>query len=588
MKCKGKQTMKWRRRKWQGITLQLIIAFVMIALSLSIIISLSVFFLNGHIENIEESALRNSQQVVLQAANSIDDLKAQMETRVKKVKNEVQHMQSVEEIQAYLNVFTDLEDDVEGVFLYDSTGSVLLYGNNGRNLKSNMVENLSFDDVLFLNNQHTISTMRPHVESIFENYYPWVVTMGVGVDTQVLDDAQYLVIDYKFSGISSYVDNIGIGQRGYCFVIDNNNNIVYHPKQRMINSGVVKENISTISKLKGKEEIVDGAIYVKKSIDNGQWSIVGVSYVNELIADQVKEFQVYVAAISCIFIIISILLSMFVATKVSKPIKRLVGAMNEFENNVDSYVYEPQGGVFEIKRLSFSFSKMVVIIRNLIKKAKDEEITLRKTEMKALESQINPHFLYNTLDSIQWMCEQGKMDEAVEMVGALAKLFRISINKGRQLIPIREEIEHAIHYLTIQKYRYRDQFTYDFDVDERALEYYTNKITIQPILENAIYHGIDRMIDEGHIQVNVRLVDQTIYMEIIDNGLGMTEEQIVSILSKDQHGKNGIGLKNVNDRIKIYFGEAYGVKVESELDEGTKVTITFPAVLGEEDDLFEN
>lgn len=580
--------MKWRRRKWQGITLQLIIAFVMIALSLSIIISLSVFFLNGHIENIEESALRNSQQVVLQAANSIDDLKAQMETRVKKVKNEVQHMQSVEEIQAYLNVFTDLEDDVEGVFLYDSTGSVLLYGNNGRNLKSNMVENLSFDDVLFLNNQHTISTMRPHVESIFENYYPWVVTMGVGVDTQVLDDAQYLVIDYKFSGISSYVDNIGIGQRGYCFVIDNNNNIVYHPKQRMINSGVVKENISTISKLKGKEEIVDGAIYVKKSIDNGQWSIVGVSYVNELIADQVKEFQVYVAAISCIFIIISILLSMFVATKVSKPIKRLVGAMNEFENNVDSYVYEPQGGVFEIKRLSFSFSKMVVIIRNLIKKAKDEEITLRKTEMKALESQINPHFLYNTLDSIQWMCEQGKMDEAVEMVGALAKLFRISINKGRQLIPIREEIEHAIHYLTIQKYRYRDQFTYDFDVDERALEYYTNKITIQPILENAIYHGIDRMIDEGHIQVNVRLVDQTIYMEIIDNGLGMTEEQIVSILSKDQHGKNGIGLKNVNDRIKIYFGEAYGVKVESELDEGTKVTITFPAVLGEEDDLFEN
>lgn len=588
MKCKGKQTMKWRRRKWQGITLQLIIAFVMIALSLSIIISLSVFFLNGHIENIEESALRNSQQVVLQAANSIDDLKAQMETRVKKVKNEVQHMQSVEEIQAYLNVFTDLEDDVEGVFLYDSTGSVLLYGNNGRNLKSNMVENLSFDDVLFLNNQHTISTMRPHVESIFENYYPWVVTMGVGVDTQVLDDAQYLVIDYKFSGISSYVDNIGIGQRGYCFVINNNNNIVYHPKQRMINSGVVKENISTISKLKGKEEIVDGAIYVKKSIDNGQWSIVGVSYVNELIADQVKEFQVYVAAISCIFIIISILLSMFVATKVSKPIKRLVGAMNEFENNVDSYVYEPQGGVFEIKRLSFSFSKMVVIIRNLIKKAKDEEITLRKTEMKALESQINPHFLYNTLDSIQWMCEQGKMDEAVEMVGALAKLFRISINKGRQLIPIREEIEHAIHYLTIQKYRYRDQFTYDFDVDERALEYYTNKITIQPILENAIYHGIDRMIDEGHIQVNVRLVDQTIYMEIIDNGLGMTEEQIVSILSKDQHGKNGIGLKNVNDRIKIYFGEAYGVKVESELDEGTKVTITFPAVLGEEDDLFEN
>ncbi len=579
--------MKRLKFKWSGISLQMVITTVMIGLSFAIIVSLSTFFINAHIDNIEEGALRNSQQVVMQTASSIDQIKGQMESRVKKVRSEIEHMQKQDEVQRYLNIFNDLEDDVEGVFIYDDSGEVLLYGENGKNLKTNMVENLSFDDVLFLNSQNTIAIMRPHVESIFENYYPWVVTLGIRLDSDALPNSRYLVIDYKFSGISSYVDNIGVGQRGYCFVVDENNNIVYHPKQRMINSGVVKENTSTISKLEGNEGIVDGTIYVKEAVDNGQWNIVGVSYVNELIAEQVKDFQLYVSIVAFISILISIILSMIVATKVSGPIKRLVLAMKDFESNVDSYSYEPQGGVVEIKSLSTSFSKMVIIIRNLIKQAKEEEVTLRKTEMKALESQINPHFLYNTLDSIQWMCEQGKMDEAVDMVGALAKLFRISINKGKQLIPIREEIDHAMHYLIIQKYRYRDQFTYDFDIDEQALDYYTNKITIQPILENAIYHGIDRMIDEGHIQVNVRLEDETIVMEVIDNGLGMSQEQIVSILSKDQHGKNGIGLKNVNDRIKIYFGDAYGVHVESELDEGTKVTIRFPAFKGEEDDLFE-
>ncbi|OCN04844.1 hypothetical protein A4S06_10080 [Erysipelotrichaceae bacterium MTC7] len=579
--------MKRLRFKWSGISLQMVITAVMIGLSFAIIVSLSTFFINAHIENIEEGALRNSQQVVMQTATSIDQIKAQMESRVKKVRSEIEHMQNQEEIQHYLNIFNDLEDDVEGVFIYDDSGDVLLHGDNGKNLKTNMVENLSFDDVLFVNSQNGIAIMRPHVESIFENYYPWVVTLGIRLDSDAIANSRYLVIDYKFSGISSYVDNIGVGQRGYCFVVDDNNNIVYHPKQRMINSGVVKENTSTISKLEGNEGIVDGTIYVKEAVDNGQWNIVGVSYVNELIAEQVKDFQLYVSIVAFVSILISIILSMIVATKVSGPIKRLVHAMKDFESNVDSYSYEPQGGVVEIKSLSTSFSKMVIIIRNLIKQAKEEEVTLRKTEMKALESQINPHFLYNTLDSIQWMCEQGKMDEAVDMVGALAKLFRISINKGKQLIPIREEIDHAMHYLIIQKYRYRDQFTYDFDIDEQALDYYTNKITIQPILENAIYHGIDRMIDEGHIQVNVRLEEETIVIEVIDNGLGMSQEQIVSILSKDQHGKNGIGLKNVNDRIKIYFGDSYGVYVESELDEGTKVTIRFPAFKGEEDDLFE-
>ena len=147
---------------------------------------------------------------------------------------------------------------------------------------------------------------------------------------------------------------------------------------------------------------------------------------------------------------------------------------------------------------------MVVRIQELMEQVRQEEITLRKTELNALQAQINPHFLYNTLDSIAWMCEEDRTKEAVEMVNALARLFRISISKGHELITLEREVEHAKSYLKIQNYRYKNQFTYAFDVEEGCLSYLCNKITLQPIIENAIYHGIDRMVDEGFIEVRIR------------------------------------------------------------------------------------
>ena len=196
-----------------------------------------------------------------------------------------------------------------------------------------------------------------------------------------------------------------------------------------------------------------------------------------------------------------------------------------------------------------------------------------------LRAQINPHFLYNTLDSIQWMCEEEKTEDAITMVGALAQLFRISISKGYELIPIEKEIQHAKNYLVIQSYRYKDQFIYNFDIDEEVLPYLCNKITIQPIIENALYHGISRMVDEGEISISVHKVGNDIIMKIKDNGVGMSEEQVQNILKKERTDSKGIGVKNVNDRIKIYFGNNYGIVVESELDVGTTITIKIPAVM---------
>ena len=161
---------------------------------------------------------------------------------------------------------------------------------------------------------------------------------------------------------------------------------------------------------------------------------------------------------------------------------------------------------------------------------------------------------------------------------SLAKLFRISISKGHELITIEKEIQHAQSYLRIETFRYKNQFTYTFDVDENCLGYLCNKITLQPIIENAIYHGLNRMVDEGEITIRIREDGDDIILSVEDNGIGMTEEQCQEILRKEPGDRTGIGIKNVNDRIKIYFGEEYGLTIASELDEGTCVDIRMPKV----------
>ena len=264
----------------------------------------------------------------------------------------------------------------------------------------------------------------------------------------------------------------------------------------------------------------------------------------------------------------------------TKPATKLAHAMKDFEDNASGFKFEPIEGSVEVNNLSDSFEHLVIRIQQLMEEVKEEETTLRKTELKALQAQINPHFLYNTLDSISWMCEEGKTDDAILMVNALAKLFRISISRGKEIIPIEKEVQHAECYLQIQKFRYTNQFDYKFKVEESCKDYLCNKITLQPLIENALYHGLN-MIDEGYIEIRIFEDGEDVIMEVEDNGSGMTEEQIAELFVNDGTDQHGIGVKNVNDRIKIYFGDKYGISVRSELDEGTCVTIRVPKITEE-------
>jgi two-component system sensor histidine kinase YesM len=234
--------------------------------------------------------------------------------------------------------------------------------------------------------------------------------------------------------------------------------------------------------------------------------------------------------------------------------------------------------VSEIHNLSKLFAQTAERVRELTERIKSDEENLRKTELHALQSQINPHFLYNTLDSIQWICEQGKTGLAVDMIGALARLFRISISKGRELIPISREIEHAKSYLTIQSYRFKDSFTYKFDIDPDILLFMCNKITLQPIIENAIIHGFE-LGECGEIIISGREHNDGILLTVKDNGMGIPSDRLGDIFMSTPGLDSGIGLRNINDRIKIYFGENYGLSVESTEGEGTIVYIFIPKTL---------
>ena len=291
-----------------------------------------------------------------------------------------------------------------------------------------------------------------------------------------------------------------------------------------------------------------------------------------------------ILSVAVAVLLATLIVSAVLSATLSRPLRDLEASMEQFEEDADHFSYEPpQQGVREVRRLSASFQDLVLKIQQLMKTVREEEINLRKTELRALQAQINPHFLYNTLDSISWMCEQGKNAEAVEMVNALARLFRISISRGHELIPIRSELMHAESYLEIQATRYKNQFTWSIDADERCLDYLCHKITLQPIIENAIYHGINGLVDDGEILVSVREDGDDILFTVRDNGSGMTDEQIAAIMQKEQSDRAGIGIKNVNDRLTIYFGPAYGIQIESKPDQGTSVFIRMPKVKEEAD-----
>lgn len=422
----------------------------------------------------------------------------------------------------------------------------------------------------------------PHVQNMFKGQHKWVVSLSRQV-TYVQNNRRIRgisLVDMNFSAIDELCSKVSIGKRGYIYIIDKDGNIIYHPQQQMIYAGLRSENTGfAVNREDGNYvETYNGerTVVSIKTVNYTDWKIVGINYYNEMVTTKrdILYFFIFLLVFS---ILIVFFLSLLISARISRPIKKLDKIMKMVEQG-ELNIHAEVNGEDEVKQLSRTFNLMILKIRQLMDQIIKEQEEKRKNELKALQAQINPHFLYNTLDSIVWMSENNENQGAITMVTALANLFRISISRGDELINIGDELEHARSYLIIQQIRYEDKFDFVIEAEAEVLKYKSLKIILQPLIENSIYHGIKRMVDKGMIKIIAGVVNDKICLEVSDNGLGMSPEKVSNILQKNSKGKghSGIGVKNVHERIQLYFGSEYGLSIESELDEGTCIKIWLP------------
>ena len=439
-----------------------------------------------------------------------------------------------------------------------------------------------------------INFSMPHIRDLFdrnESSYSWVISLSRAVE--VTDEGKatqaLLLINLNYMYFEEIFSNVNLGNGGYVYLTNDRGDIIWHPKQNEIYSGRFKEDNKyaatlkdgiTVENLRGKNITLN-----VRTIGYTGWKLVGVTPSAALGIDGIK-FRFFVLFVADLFLFLLAMINAFISDKISNPIKRLDGSVREIESgNLDVEILP--SGSYEVEHLGKSIKNMLGRIKVLMSDLVAEHNAKRKSEFDTLQSQINPHFLYNTLDIIVWMIENENSDKAVNIVTALAKFFRISLSKGKNIITVKDEVEHVRNYLMIQNMRFKNRFEYSIDVDEKVLSYSSLKLMLQPLVENAIYHGMEFMDGDGEIDVKVFKEDDSLYFTITDNGLGMSKDMVETLLSKDfvpSKKGSGIGVKNVNERIKLYFGSEYGLKVESEPDEGTKITIHLPAVVYGEND----
>lgn len=517
------------------------------------------------------STMENLSELVL----NNDDVSSYLYEEDEKLAKE----QNAEEIGNEFGLLRDTRDDIYNIGIVGNNGRYFI---NNANVSVNPYVNPEDMDWYKEAIQGREEITSSHVQNIVLYEYKWVVTLSRGiVNPKTGKPEGVLFIDLNYSSISSLCEKISLGTKGYVFILDEKGNIIYHPKQQLLYNGLLDEKIEQIlSTPKGGNGNFlsdDGKrLYTVTKSEKTGWSVVGVTYLDELLSRS-KEIQKLHIALAVCLIFAATVISMMLSSAITKPITRLRGTMKEVEQgNLEVQMSFPKARN-EIKDLVDSFNVMVERIKELVKKNKEEQEEKRKSEFKALQAQINPHFLYNTLDSIIWMAESNKNKEVIQMTSALSKLLRKSISNQKETVTVAEEIEYVSEYLKIQQMRYHDKLTYEIAVDREIMNCSIAKLVLQPLVENAIYHGIKTKEGKGHITINGAVEDGNAVLRIHDDGVGMDAETLSHIFDGNKGDSiSKVGVSNVNSRLKLYYGEAYGLKYNSSIGHGTCVTVTVP------------
>ena len=416
-----------------------------------------------------------------------------------------------------------------------------------------------------------------HVQNLVSGEYRWVISISRAVlDPNTGEVTGIMVIDLNFYAIQAICDTVQLGKTGYTYLIDDDGNIIYHPQQQLIYAGIKVDPFTEILEMENTYlRTAENKIYTKTRSELTGWTAVGVINAGELISDRARIVDFYFT-LSGLCLLFAAVAALIISSSVTRPLKELESTMHLVEEG-DLSIQANTNINNEIGHLGKAFNNMIAKIKTLMDTALRNEEAKRRSEINALQAQINPHFLYNTLDSIIWMSASGKNEEVTEMTAALAKLFRTSISQGENFVPLRNEMENIRSYLTIQQMRYGDKLSYELEVDESFLNTPVPKLILQPIVENALYHGIKLSPDPGTIRIGARREGDGLILTVSDDGVGMTEQQLAHIFDEDKDSPRGIGVLNVHNRIRLCFGAEYGLRYFSEANTGTRVEIRLPA-----------
>jgi two-component system sensor histidine kinase YesM len=422
---------------------------------------------------------------------------------------------------------------------------------------------------------------------LIENQNVFSLVRKIYKSTTLLEYAGYFEVDFKLDEVKKIMDLVNLGKNGTIFIMDSNRQIVY--TNDAIDTQLLT-NLPAISTDKQGQQILkigkQKNIVVYSKVGHYGWTVVGVVPVVQIVSgiDSVRNSMI-VLGVVCI--LIAILISTGISYQITKPIYRLIDLIKRVETE-DFHIEYKNPPRNEIGHLIMSIIRMSRKLDETIRNLYQAEIFRKESELQALKSQINPHFLFNTLEMIKMKAEMDEADSTVEMITALGKLVKFSIFRGNDFITFREEMDYLKNYFHIQESRYATRFEIVVDIEDVILDWYLPKIMIQPLIENAFYHGLEMKQGKGKLSVIIRRQQDNVAVQVIDDGLGISKGQLEelklqfkSTLSGISSSKKGIGLANVYARMQLYFGNHYEMDIKSEKGTGTEISLVFPIIRNE-------
>ncbi|WP_035299164.1 sensor histidine kinase [Brevibacillus thermoruber] len=569
-------------------SIQFIITASFTLVTVAVMLFVGVMLYSKFSETAEQNAFLHTQQIIDQVSFNLNSYLDGMTDIFELAAEKIRRSENVpdDKLTEQLGTILETREDLVSVAVFSREGELIAGFPQTAMRKNTRLREQSWFQAA-LNNPNHISFSLPHIQNLFQGEYKWVVSMSRGISVAQNGEREdaILLVDVNFKTIDDLCQRVGLGKKGYVYIIDLAGNIVYHPQQQLIYVGLKNENRAIALKNSYGSYVDESGgerrLVTIKTLDDIGWKIVGVSYMDE-IATTKKEISGFIFWLLFVVIAVVLFVLTYISAAISRPIRNLERSMEQVEKG-DFTVNLAVRGSHEVEQLSRRFNHMVIRIRQLMDQIIREQEAKRKSELEVLQAQINPHFLYNTLNSVVRMVGIGKNEDVITTITALSKLFRISLSKGKNIITVQEELEHVRNYLVIQKMRYKNKFTYEITAQEEVLPCRTLKLLLQPIVENAIYHGIEPMAEQGKITVTAEMADGSVLFRVRDNGLGIPPhvlEQIGSGQIKSKDG-SGVGIKNVHERIRLFFGEAYGLSIESDEETGTTVTIRIPMMTEE-------